>query len=320
MSMKIFITQELPGNVEELLIKKGFEVEVFRKNRIISKSELIRRAEDADGLICFLTNTIDKEVIAKLKNCKIIANVAVGYNNIDFKFARSKNIFVTNTPGILNDATADLTVALILSCARRLREGDIFTRSNKFKAWMPKLLLGIELAGKTVGIIGAGRIGTEVAKRLIPFKTKIIYYDRSVKKDFEIETGAKKVSLNYLLKNSDFISLHVPLNDKTYHIINKENLKLLKSSAILVNTSRGEVIDEKALINILKRRKIFAAGLDVYEGEPVINKELFKLDNAILLPHIGSATIQTRSRMALLAAKNVISVLKNKPPITPVKS
>lgn len=316
--MKIFITQELPGKVEELLLKRGFEVDVFRKNKIISKSELIRRAKDADGLICLLTNKVDKEVIDNLKHCRIIANVAVGYNNIDVSYAKSKNIYVSNTPGILNDATADLTVALILSCARRIREGDIFTRSNKFKAWMPQLLLGIELAGKTAGIIGAGRIGIEVAKRLIPFKTKIIYYDRSIKKDFEIKTGAQKVSLNYLLKNSDIITIHLPLNDKTYHIINKVNLELLKPSAILVNTSRGEVIEEKSLIDILKKRKIFAAGLDVYEGEPKINRELFKLDNVILLPHIGSATVETRSKMALLAAKNVISlILKNKP-ITPV--
>ncbi len=316
--MKIFITQELPGKVEELLLKRGFEVDVFRKNKIISKRELIRRAKDADGIICLLTNKIDKEVIDNLKHCKIIANVAVGYNNIDVSYAKSKNIYVSNTPGILNDATADLTVALILSCARRIREGDIFTRSNKFKAWMPQLLLGIELAGKTTGIIGAGRIGTEVSKRLIPFKTKIIYYDRSIKKDFEIKTGAKKVSLNYLLKNSDIITIHLPLNDKTYHIINKSNLKLLKPSAILVNTSRGEVIEEKSLIDVLKKRKIFAAGLDVYEGEPKINRELFKLDNVILLPHIGSATVETRSKMALLSAKNVISVILKNKPITPV--
>ncbi|MDQ7815689.1 MAG: D-glycerate dehydrogenase [Melioribacteraceae bacterium] len=316
--MKIFITQELPGNVEELLRKKGFDVDVFRKNKIISKRELIRRAKDADGLISLLTNTIDKEVIDNLKLCRIIANVAVGYNNIDVNYAKSKNIFVTNTPGILNDATADLTLALILSCARRLREGDIYTRGNKFKAWMPQLLLGMELAGKTVGIIGAGRIGSEVAKRLISFKTKIIYYDRTVKRDFEKLTGAKKVSLNFLINNSDIVSLHIPLNDKTYHLLNNENLKLMKPTSILVNTSRGEVIEEKSLIDILKKRKIFVAGMDVYENEPDINKELFKLDNVILLPHIGSATVETRSKMALLAAKNVISVMLRKKPITPV--
>jgi len=316
--MKVFITQELPGNVEELLLSKGFEIDVYKKNKIISNNELIKRAKDADGLICLLTNTIDRKTIDNLSKCKIIANVAVGYNNIDVDYAKSKNIVVTNTPGILNDATADLTLALILACARRLREGDIFVRRNKFKAWMPQLMLGIELAGKTVGIIGAGRIGIEVAKRLLAFKTKIIYFDRTRKEIFENETGSKKVSLNTLLKNSDIISIHVPLNKDSFHLLNKTNMRLLKPTSILVNTSRGEVIEERYLIEILKRRKIFAAGLDVFEGEPNINPELFKLNNVFLLPHIGSATIETRSKMAQLAAKNVIAVLSNKKPISPV--
>lgn len=316
--MKVFITQELPGNVEELLLSKGFEIDVYRKNKIISNKELIKRAKDADGLICLLTNTIDRKTIDNLSKCKIIANVAVGYNNIDVDYAKSKNIVVTNTPGILNDATADLTLALILACARRLREGDIFVRGNKFKAWMPQLMLGIELAGKTVGIIGAGRIGIEVAKRLLAFKTKIIYFDRTRKEIFENETGAKEVSLNTLLKNSDIISIHVPLNKDSFHLLNKTNMRLLKPTSILVNTSRGEVIEERYLIEILKQRKIFAAGLDVFEGEPNINPELFKLDNVFLLPHIGSATIETRSKMAQLAAKNVIAVLSDKKPISPV--
>lgn len=316
--MKIFITQELPGNVEEFLLSRGFEVEVYRRNNIISKNELIKRAKDADGLIPLLTNSIDREVIDKLNKCRVIANVAVGYNNIDVAYAKSKKIVVTNTPGILDDATADLTLSLILACARRLREGDLFVRKNKFKAWMPQLMLGIELVGKTVGIIGAGRIGSEVAKRLLPFKTKIIYYSRNRKPEFEKETGAKRVSLNKLIKKSDIVSVHIPLNKETFHILNCENMKLLKPNSILVNTSRGEVIEEKYLIEILKKRKIFAAGLDVYEGEPKINAELFELDNAVLLPHIGSATIETRSKMAHLAAKNVVAVLSNKKPVTPV--
>ena len=316
--MKVFITQELPGNVEEYLLSKGFEVDVYRKNNIISNRELIKRAKDADGLIPLLTNSIDREVIDNLKRCQVIANVAVGYNNIDVAYAKSKNIVVTNTPEILDDATADLTLALILACARRLREGDLFVRKNKFKAWMPQLMLGVELSGKTVGIIGAGRIGIEVAKRLLPFKTKIIYYSRNRKPVFEKATGAKKVSLNALLKNSDIVSIHIPLNNNTFHMLNRENMRLLKPTSILVNTSRGEVIEENYLIEILKKKKIFAAGLDVYEGEPEINPELFKLDNAFLLPHIGSATIETRSKMAQLAAKNVAAVLSNKNPVTPV--
>lgn len=317
--MKVFITQELPGNVEEILRRKGFEVDVYRKNKIIPGKELIERAKSADALICLLTNRIDRGVIDCLKKCRIIANVAVGFNNIDVVYAKSKGIAVTNTPGILDDATADLTLALILACARRLREGDIYTREGKFKAWMPQLLLGIEMAGKTVGIIGAGRIGLEVANRLIPFKTKIIYYNRSRKTGFEKKTGAKRVSLNSLLKKSDFISVHLPLNKETFQILNKKNLNLMKKTAVIVNTSRGEVIEEKALIDLLKRKKIFAAGFDVYENEPRLNPELFGLDNAILLPHIGSATVETRSKMALLAAKNVINLLSGKRPVTPVQ-
>ena len=192
-------------------------------------------------------------------------------------------------------------------------------RGNLFTGWKPDMLLGIELRGKKVGIIGAGRIGRATAKRLKAFGTEILYFNRSRKDDFEKETGAKKVSLNYLLKNSDIISLHMPLTDSTYHLLNKENMKLLKESCVLVNTSRGEVVDEKFLIKLLEKKRIFAAGFDVYEGEPVINQELLKLENVFLLPHIGSATVETRSAMSKLCAKNVLNVLKGKKPITPVQ-
>lgn len=318
MKNKVFITQKLPGDIDLLLKSHGFIIDVYEKDSLIPKNELIKRAKDADAIICLLSNSIDKEVIDNLKNCKVIANYAVGYNNIDVKYAKSKNIVVTNTPDVLTDATADLTVGLILACARRFHESEKIVRTGKFKGWKPSLLLGIELANKTVGIIGAGRIGTEVAKRLKAFKTKIIYYNRTQKKLIENSTDAKRVSLNYLLKNSDIISLHVPLTEKTFHLLNKDNLSLLKPNAILVNTSRGEIIDEKALIEILKQKKIFSGGFDVYENEPNINKELLKLDNVFLLPHIGSATYEARTKMALLAAKNVISVLKGKKAITPV--
>lgn len=318
MSKKIFITQKLPGNLETIFSREGFIVDVFEKNKSITKNELIKRAKDADAVVSLLTDKIDKPVIDSLTKCKIIANVAVGYNNIDVNYAHGKNIVVTNTPGILSDATADLAVALVLACSRNLREGELMMRAGKFKGWMPGLLLGIELAGKTIGIIGAGRIGTETAIRLKAFKTKIIYYNRTRKKEIETKTSAKKVSLNYLLKNADIISVHLPLNEKTFHLLNQKNLKFLKPNAVVVNTSRGELIDEKALIRILKQKKIFSAGFDVYENEPFVNKELLKLDNVFLLPHIGSATFETRTKMARLAAKNVINVLKGKKPVTPV--
>ncbi|MEG8945670.1 2-hydroxyacid dehydrogenase [Rosettibacter firmus] len=318
MKQKIFITQKLPGNIESYLQKNGFITETFDKERLITKKELIERARDVDALICLLSNRIDKEVIDNLNKCKIIANYAVGYNNIDVDYAKSKNIIVTNTPDVLTDATADIAVALILACARRLHEGNKLMRQKKFKGWKPDLLLGYDIKDKVVGIIGAGRIGTEVAIRMKAFKTKILYYSRSRNYELEKLTEAKKVSLNYLLKNSDIISIHVPLTESTFHLLNKENMVLMKKSAIIVNTARGEVIDEKFLIKILKQKKIFSAGFDVYENEPDVNPDLLKLDNVFLLPHIGSATIETRTRMAMLAAKNVIEVLKGNKPITPV--
>jgi len=318
MKKKVFITQKLVGNIESFLKKHGFIVDTFEEDRLITKSELIQRVSDADALICLLSNKIDKDVIDNLTKCKIIANYAVGYNNIDVEYAKSKNIIVTNTPDVLNDATADIAVALILACARRLHEGNKLMRQEKFDGWKPSLLLGYDIKDKTIGIIGAGRIGTEVAIRMKAFKTKIIYFSRSRNEKLEKLTDAKKVSLNYLLKNSDIISIHVPLTEKTYHLLNKENLSLLKESAIVVNTSRGEVIEEKFLIQLLKKKKIFSAGFDVYENEPNVNPELLELDNVFLLPHIGSATYETRTKMALLAAQNVIEVLKGNKPVTPV--
>lgn len=318
MMKKIFITRELAGNAETFLSQKGFKVNVFQKDRAIKKSELLKEAADADALITLLTDKIDRKIIDSLPKCKIIANCAVGYNNIDVEYAKSKKIVVTNTPEILTDATADLTVALILACARRLGEGEKMMREGRFKSWKPQLLLGIELTGKTVGIIGAGRIGFAAAKRLKPFGTKIIYFDRNRREKFENELGAKKVTLNSLLKKADIISIHLPLSKETHHLLDKTNLKLMNRNAVLVNTSRGEIIDEKFLISLLQKKKIFAAGFDVYEGEPNINPDLIKLKNVFLLPHIGSATYEARSGMAMLCAKNVASVLRGKKPVTPV--
>ncbi len=317
--MKIFITRKIQPVAKELLEKEGFKVTVFNKNRPITKEELLKKAKDADAIISLLTEKFDKEVIDQLPKCKIIANFAVGYNNIDVKYANEKGIIVTNTPDVLTEATAETAVSLILACAKRIPEVDRFVRENKFKGWEPELFIGVELKNKTVGIIGAGRIGYETAKRIKAFGTKIIYYNRSRKENFEKELNAKKVSLNKLLKTADIISLHIPLNSETHHLLNKDNLQLLKPTAILVNTARGEVVDEKYLIRMLKKKKIFSAGFDVYENEPNLNPELFKLANVVLLPHIGSATNESRSAIAELAAKNVIRVLKGKKPVTPVK-
>lgn len=316
--MKVLITNTLPGGIDLLLKKKGFSVSVRKGENPITKKELIKKGADADAVISLLTDKIDKEVIDNLKKCKIIANAAAGFNNIDINYAAEKKIIVTNTPDILTDATADLTMSLLLGVARRVIEGEKMMRAGLFKGWGANLLVGVELKDKVIGIIGAGRIGTAVARRAKAFGMKVIYTGHRKNLILEKELGAKKVTLTQLMKKADVISPHVPLTAETFHLLNKENMKLMKKSAILINTSRGEIIDEKELINILKKKKILAAGLDVFENEPLINPELLKLKNIMLLPHIGSATMETRSNMALLAAVNVLDVLKGKKPKTPV--
>lgn len=317
--MNVYITRKIPSSAKELLESKGINIKEYPKDKPILKEELIRNAKDAEGLISLLTDKIDKEVIDSLPKLKVIANYAVGFNNIDVKYANSKNITVTNTPDILTDATADLAVTLVLTCSRNIIQAEKFMRDKKFEGWKPQLFLGYELRGKTVGIIGAGRIGIETAKRLKSFGTKIIYYNRSKKIDFEKELEAKKVTLKNLMKTSDIISLHLPLNDKTNCLIDKEHLDLMKSSAIFINTARGEVVDEKYLIWLLKNKKIFSAGFDVYFEEPNVNKELYKLNNVVILPHLGSATFEARSKMAELCSQNIINIFNGKRALTEVK-
>lgn len=317
--MKVFITREIPEIAGKLLKENNIKVNVFKEDQPISKETLISKVKDADGVISLLSDKIDKEVIEAMPSCKVIANYAVGYNNIDISFAKEKGIVVTNTPDVLTDATAEIAIALTLACTRRIPEGENLMRFNQFKGWAPKLLLGPGLTGKTFGIIGAGRIGTATAVRAKAFGTKIIYYSRSKNKELEKLTGAKKVTLEALLKNADVISIHLPLTLETYHLLDKKKLALLKNTAVLVNTARGEIVDEKELIKLLNKNKLFAAGFDVYENEPKINNELFDMNNVVLLPHLGSATIESRNKMAELAAKNIISVLKGKKPLTPVQ-
>jgi len=316
--MKVFITREISEKAIHLLRKEKFQVNVYKKDKPIGKKELIKNIKDADGVISLLTEKFDKELIDKLSKCKVIANYAVGFNNIDVEYAAKKKIIITNTPDVLTDSTADIAMSLILACSRRLMEGERLIRQGKFKGWQPNLFLGIELKDKIVGIVGAGRIGTEAAIRAKAFKAKIVYFSKSRNYDLEKRTGAVKLSLNNLLRRSDIVSIHLSLNEKTYRLLDEGKLSLLKKSAIIVNTARGEIVDEKELIKILKQKKIFSAGFDVYENEPAINPELLKLDNVVLLPHIGSATEEARTAMALLAAKNVINVLKGKQPLTPV--
>ncbi|HCY76943.1 MAG TPA: D-glycerate dehydrogenase [Ignavibacteriales bacterium] len=316
--MKIFITREIPEAVIDLLQKKGFEVSVYKKDNPIPRKELIRQVKDCDALISLLSDRIDKEVIESMKKCKIIANYAVGFNNIDVEYAKKKDIVVTNTPDVLTDSTADLAMALVLACARKLPEAEKFVRDKKFVGWKPKLFLGVELRDKYFGILGAGRIGSAVAERAYSFGCKIIYYSNTHNKYLDEKLKGKKIPLNSLLKKADILSIHLPLNDKTNNLLNASNLRLLKKSAIFINTARGDIIDENILIEMLKTNKLFAAGFDVYDNEPNLKIEFYKLKNVIVLPHIGSATVEARNNMSILAAKNIIAVLEGKKALTPV--
>jgi glyoxylate reductase len=245
---------------------------------------------------------------------KVIANYAVGYNNIDYEYAKEKGIFVTNTPGVLTDATADLAMALLLAVARRIPEGDVVSKNGEFGSWTPTWFLGLDLSNKTIGIIGMGRIGQNFAKKAKAFNMKIIYNSRTPKKDFEKETNAVWVTKEELLKESDFISIHVSLTEETKHMISTKELNIMKKNAVLINTSRGPVVDEDALADALIENKIYGAGLDVYENEPSINKKLIGLDNVVLTPHIGSSTFETRIRMSEIAANNIFQVLQGEKP------
>lgn len=311
--MKIFVTRKIP-DVGLRLLKKYHDIEVNPYDRILTKEEIIEGLNGKDGLICLLTDMIDADIINSEEKLRMISNYAVGFNNIDVEVATKKFIPVSNTPDVLTDTTAEMAWALLFSVARRIVEGDKFTRDKKFQGWAPMLMLGQDVTNKTLGVIGTGRIGTAFALKSKGFKMNILYNDEIKNNVLEEKTDAKKVDLSKVLEQSDFISLHVPLFNSTYHLIGEKELKKMKKNAILINTSRGKVIDEKALYKALKEKWIFGAGLDVYENEPKIENKLLELDNIILQPHSASATIETRTKMAIIAAKNMIEGLKGEIP------
>jgi glyoxylate reductase len=312
-NMKIFITRKIPELGLDLL-RKEHEIEAYPYDRIPTKKEIIKGLKGKDGLLCLLTDPIDREVINSEPKLKMIANYAVGYNNIDVKAATEKGIPVSNTPDVLTDTTAEMAWALLFSVARRTVEGDRFTRAGKFNGWAPLLMLGQDISNKTLGVVGTGRIGTAFALKSKGFNMEVLYFDENRNEKLEKELGAKKVDLSTLLKESDYVSLHVPLIDATHHMIGEKELQLMKKNAILINTSRGPIIDEKALVKALKEKRIFGAGLDVYEQEPIIEKELLALDNVVLQPHSASATTETRTKMAIMAAENMMAGLSGKIP------
>lgn len=313
--MRILVTKKLPGKWHEKINLEGYKV-IVKETDESTKEFILKNREGVVGLLCLLTDKIDKEIIDSLPNLKIISNYAVGFDNIDVDYATKKGICVTNTPGVLTETSADLAWALILAARRLIVSADKFTREGKFKGWEPELFLGYDVYGKVLGIIGFGRIGQAVARRASGFNMKVIYYSRSRDYEAEKKLNAEYRDLDELLKESDIVSIHTPLNDQTYHMITYEKLKLMKPTATIVNTARGKVIKEEDLVKALKEGIIFSAGLDVFEFEPEIHPELLKMDNVVLLPHIGSASFETRTKMAEMAVTNLVNFLSGKKPLS----
>jgi len=310
MGYNVYVTQRIPEPGLELLRRECEIVEVNPDDRCLTHEELLDRVRERDGVLCMLTNTINEEVMRAAEGARGFANYAVGYNNIDVAKATELGFVITNTPGVLTDATADLTWALLFVVARRIVESDRFMRAGKFEGWAPMLFLGADITGRTLGIVGAGRIGSAVAHRSRGFNMKVLYCDTSANPSLEKDLGARRVTLDELLAESDFVSVHVALTEQTRHMFGAEQFRRMKRTAIFINTSRGPVHDEAALVEALHSGQIAGAGLDVYENEPKLKAGLVELDNVVLCPHIGSATIATRTRMALMAAENLIAMVK----------
>ena len=317
---KIYVTRQLFKPAIDILEKHG-TVEIFEgEDNPIPRALLLKKVRDADGLLSLLTDKIDREVFEIGKKLRVVSNYAVGFNNIDVAEATKRGIYVTNTPGILTETTADCAFALIMASARRILEGDRNIRAKKWvHAWGPKMFIGTDIHGKTLGIIGMGRIGKAMIKRAQGFNMNVIYNNPKRIPELEKEHNISFETLDTLLEKSDFVSIHTPLNDKTHHLIGKQQLAKMKKTAYLINTSRGPVVDEAALYEALKAKKIAGAGLDVFENEPIDpTNPLIELDNIVLTPHIASASIETRTAMAVMAAKNLVAVLGGEEPLNQV--
>lgn len=314
---KIYITRKIPDSGINLLKEKGYEVVINPEDKVLSREELVYalNGQNYDAVLCLLTDKIDDEVFeAAGKNCKIFANYAVGFDNIDLKSAKEHKITITNTPGVLTETVAEHAFSLILAISHRIAEADKFTREGKYIGWAPMLLLGDDFSNKTLGIAGLGRIGSLVAKHgFHGFGAKIIYHDIKRNEEFEKEFNAVyKETIEDLLKEADYVSIHTPLLPETRHLINKERLQMMKSTGYLINTSRGPIIDEEALVWALKNNVIKGAALDVFENEPSLAAGLSELSNVILTPHIASATLATREKMSKMAAENIVATLEGK--------
>ena len=318
MARQVFITRMIPEEGIFILQQAGFAIKIHQENRPMTRSELEEAVEDSDAVITMVYDRVDACLLDGAPRLKIVANLAVGTDNIDIPACAARGITVTNTPGVLTEATADLTMALILAAARRIAEGDRFIRRGLFNSWDPLLLLGSGLQGKVLGIIGMGRIGRAVARRAQAFGLKIKYYKRyPLSPESAAECGAEYMPLEEVIREADFLSLHLPYTPEVRHLIDRRRLNMMKPTAYLINTARGGHIDEKSLVEHLRANKIAGAALDVYEYEPSLAPGLIDLENVTLLPHLGSATRETRAKMAEMAAENVRAVLDGREPLNP---
>ena len=318
MAKSVFISSTLPREAVGL-IPRDFTLDYNNSEVPLSKAELVSRLNGKDGLICHIISTIDEEVLASAPTLKVVANVAVGYNNIDVAAARRRGVIVTNTPDVLTETTADFAWTLLMATARRVVEADHYARSGRWTAWKWDLLWGADVHGTTLGIVGFGRIGRAVARRALGFNMRVLYYD-AVRADaaVERELSATATDLETLLREADFVTLHTNLTPETRHLIGERTLRLMRKSAIIVNAARGPIVDEAVLAQALREGWIAGAGLDVFEEEPRIHPDLLPLQNVVLAPHIASASRDTRIAMATLAVRNCVAVLEGKAPITPV--
>ena len=312
---RVYVTRELPERGLKI-IKEHFDSEVWPEYAPPPKEVIIEKVRDVDALASLLSDKIDAEVFDVAPRLKIVAQMAVGFDNIDVKEATRRGIYVTNTPGVLTETTADFAWTLLMAVARRVVEADKYVHNRKWKVgWHPSMLLGRDVYGATIGVVGAGRIGSAVARRARGFNMRIIYYDVVARPELEKEIGAKRVDLETLLSESDFVSVHVPLIKATHHLVNAERLKLMKNTAYIINNSRGPVVNEKALYKALAEGWIAGAALDVFEQEPTpADNPLLTLANVVVAPHISSSSHETRSRMAEMVAENLIAFFEGRIP------
>jgi glyoxylate reductase len=309
----VLVTKPVFPEAMEFL-KSQVSIDANLEDRVLSKQELISRLQGKQGAVTLLTDIVDLEVLESIPDVRVICNIAVGFNNVDIENASRLGILVTNTPGVLTETTADFAWTLLMAAARRIVEGDSFARSGQWKAWGLQMLLGNDIFGKTLGIVGFGRIGQAVARRAMGFSMKIQYFDTQPVPPAAVPPGVRAASLETLLATSDFISVHVPLLPETTHLLNDKTFALMKANCIVVNTARGPVVDEKALARALKSGTIAGAGLDVFEREPQIEPALLELKNVVLAPHIASASRETRLKMCMMAAENLVVGLKGEHP------